>query len=188
MIRRSHPWFTPLKLSRFGFGFIVNATTCPQARSSSDEPNCANRVYCFAFARRNAQRCNTRRKEADESIESKRVQTMRVLVTFSEIQIGVPRYHPHKFPRQTGLGLPTALNTLTVRLARNRINACGAAKLCIKTANLMLCWSSCRHDRECLRLDIGYSRDAAQCLKERLFRGKLLPHRHRHRHRRIYIW
>ena len=75
-----------------------------------------------------------------------------------------------------------AASLLTVRYARNRINACGAAKLCIKTANLMLRWSSRRHERECLRLDIGNSRDAAECLKERLFRGKLLPHRHRRIH------
>jgi hypothetical protein len=48
-------------------------TACPQARSSSDEPNCANRVYCFFFARRNAERCNTCRKESDDSIVRVRI-------------------------------------------------------------------------------------------------------------------
>ena len=112
-IRCSH-----LKLSRFGFGFIVNAhrmsSSMAQACSASDEPHCANRVYCFAFARRNAQRCSTKKKRTSRNSAHDRTSPKSLLVNF---RLCV-RYHPHKFLRQSGLGLhSTPSPSLNVRVS-----------------------------------------------------------------------
>jgi hypothetical protein len=85
------------------------SSSMAQACSASDEPHCANRVYCFAFARRNAQRCNTKKKRTSRN--SARLNESKKPPTCSKFQI-VCSVSPSQISQT--VWPRTALNTLTL--------------------------------------------------------------------------